>query len=158
MDFSRALPAADPMGSGDCQLQAKSEGAMRQPTVLIVDDEDDIRVTLMSILEREGYNVVQAADGDAALAHLEQHEVPAAMLLDLMMPRLSGWDVLATCAARQRLRNMPVIVMSALDAATAHVHAGSVAYFRKPLDLDRLLDRLDELTAGPPGASAGLAS
>jgi len=80
------------------------------------------------------------------------------MLLDLMMPRLSGWEVLATCSKTERLRSMPVIVMSALDAATAHVHGGTVAYFRKPLDLKRLLDRLHELTASPSGASVGLAS
>ncbi len=112
--------------------------------ILVVDDETTIRNTLAELLEIEGYRVDTARDGREALRQLQQVK-PDAMLLDLMMPDLDGWDVLRACRANPMLADLRVIVMSArLDAAQSVAGFDVTACLTKPFDVDELLGALEE--------------
>ena len=122
--------------------------------VLVVDDETAICHCLVELLESEGYTTAVAHDGDEALAWLREHGAPHAMILDLMMPRVSGWDVLATLTEEKRTPPpFPVIVVSAFPgSATRTVDGyGLAAVLGKPFDIDALFDVL--ATANQAGAA-----
>ncbi|PLS79555.1 MAG: response regulator, partial [Chloroflexi bacterium] len=83
-------------------------------TILVVDDDSGIREALTDILEDEGYAVRSACDGQAALDLLRQQaEPPALVLLDLMMPRMNGWQFRSEQRRDPALANIPVVVISA---------------------------------------------
>ncbi len=83
-------------------------------SVLIVDDDPALRDVLSSLLAEDGWRVATAADGEAALAAV-QVERPTAMVLDLMMPRVDGFEVLQTLRGQPTTRDLPVIVVTAKD-------------------------------------------
>ena len=113
----------------------------------MVDDDAAIRALLTTILQRRGHAVDEAADGNEALDRLKRGPY-AMMLLDLMMPRRSGWDVLGEIARWPRDRRPIVIVLTAgveprpLDPALV---AGTV---RKPFDVEVLTDLISACVAG----------
>jgi CheY-like chemotaxis protein len=100
--------------------------------VLVVDDDAEIRETLTHLLEDEGYTVLRAANGVQALKHLREDH-PNVMLLDLMMPVMSGWEVLEELGESGELGIVPIIVVSAMCAP------GARACLRKPVNLEELL-------------------
>ena len=107
--------------------------------ILVVDDDDAIRVLLLTILQRRGLVADAAADGGEALACLRRAHY-SVMLLDLMMPRESGWDVLSEIGRWPRERRPIVIVLTAGPEPRAldpTLVAGTV---RKPFDVDMLID------------------
>ncbi len=120
---------------------------MPYPTVLVVDDDDAIRVTLREVLELEGFDVTVAENGQVALEAMRSAS-PDIVVLDLMMPILSGWEVIEVADADERLRSMPIIVLSAMCAplATAERRGGVQRCFCKPVDLGSLVDALQILT------------
>jgi CheY-like chemotaxis protein len=107
-------------------------------TVLIVDDDDDIRDTLKELCEDEGYTVATAANGAEALAVLARPVAPCVVVLDLIMPVMTGNEVFATMQRDPRLANVPVIV-STSDPSRA---PGGVPVMKKPIDVERLLDTI----------------
>lgn len=107
--------------------------------ILVVDDEAEIREVLSRVLEREGYQVITAADGTAALEQLGS-ERPSVILLDLVMPKLGGMDALPRI--KQAAPEIPVIICTGqMDLATAvqAMRLGAYDYLTKPLDLDILI-------------------
>jgi two-component system response regulator CpxR len=123
-----------------------------QPTrVLVVDDDRFIRESLCDLLTEEGYEVELADNGAAALEAMRQSN-PDLVLLDLMMPVLSGWEVLEQLDEdREGLGAVPVIVISAFPApVSAIVGRGVRACFGKPLDTQILLEAV-RIWGGPPG-------
>ena len=123
-------------------------------TVLVVDDEPDIVLFAQVNLELHGHVVRTAADGEAAMAAVDE-ERPDAMILDVMMPNLDGWGVLERLKAHDdpEVRTIPVVMLTALD--TDHDQArggieGAVRYLTKPLAPDDLVRALEEVLAGPP--------
>jgi DNA-binding response OmpR family regulator len=113
--------------------------------VLVVDDEAAICQSLAEFLEGEGYRTAIAHDGDEALAWLRDHAAPSAMILDLMMPRVSGWDVLAALTDGKRVPTpFPIIVVSAFPGSAKRTIDGyrPAAVLGKPLDVDALLAAL----------------
>lgn len=107
-------------------------------TIAIIDDDVHIGNTLTKILEREGYAVLRAYSGTEALLLLSQSK-PDLVLLDLMLPGLSGEEVLL------RIKNIPVIVLSAkvdVQDKVALLLGGAVDYVTKPFDPDELLARI----------------
>ena len=82
--------------------------------ILVVDDDPALRELLRRTLEREGYAVVEAADGRSALARIEER-VPGLILLDLMMPHMNGFELLTELRARPEWRGIPVVVVTAKD-------------------------------------------
>jgi DNA-binding response OmpR family regulator/DNA-binding CsgD family transcriptional regulator len=122
--------------------------------VLVVDDEPDIVLFVQVNLELHGHEVRTAADGEQALAAVEE-ERPDALVLDVMMPNLDGWTVLERLKAHQdeSLRTIPVVMLTALD--TDHDQArggieGAVRYLTKPLGPDELVTAVEEVLSGPP--------
>jgi CheY-like chemotaxis protein len=116
---------------------------MQCSTILIVDDDEDIRETLAELLELEGYATVKAANGAQALAKLRQEAAPCVILLDLMMPVMNGFEFLATQRADAQLAAIPVLVLSA--GGTSQAALAGTEFFAKPVDLARLLSRIDHL-------------
>jgi DNA-binding response OmpR family regulator len=107
--------------------------------ILVVDDEPDILLMLRMALEDEGYDVVLAADGEMAMARIEEHS-PDLVVLDLMMPVLDGYGVLGRLQSSGS--TLPVVVLSARnDQADVDraLSLGAAEFMSKPFDLDRLL-------------------
>jgi DNA-binding NtrC family response regulator len=116
----------------------------RRARLLVVDDEDNQRTMLASILERAGYDVVVAEDGERALALLERQEFDC-VLTDQRMPSVSGLDLLDR-VQRTRART-PVVLMTAYGTVSAAVEAmkrGAADYLAKPFQKDELLLVLDK--------------
>lgn len=122
------------------------------PPLLIDEDDQDIRDNLRDILEMEGYSILEAAHGRAALDLMERlraegRPLPAVILLDLNMPVMSGRELLATVRRdHPELAAIPVVIMTALPDA---MELGTAAFLRKPIDLDELLRRLRDMTTLP---------
>ena len=109
-------------------------------TVLLAEDDIGIREAIASILRNEEYEVVTACDGQEALEVLRAGPAPALILLDLVMPIRSGWEVAAQLQADPSLSEIPVVVLSGVSDVHQQVGAlGVDGYLRKPVDLDILL-------------------
>ena len=107
-------------------------------TVLLVEDDLDVRDTLQDLLEGEGFDVVPAANGKQAIDYLTLNDPPGAdlVILDLMMPMVSGWEVLDKMTADDRLSDIPVIVLSAMAGDRPDRAQGLV---RKPFAIETLV-------------------
>jgi CheY-like chemotaxis protein len=112
-----------------------------QHTVLIVEDEDDLREMMRTALEFNGYTVVTAAEGQSALEQISGIERICLVLLDLVMPGMNGWDFYEQMRLRPELAAVPVIVHSSSPNGAP---AGVTRVLRKPLMLDRLLSVVRE--------------
>ena len=106
-------------------------------TILVVDDEPYIKDALVDALRDEGYAVVAAEDGRAALEVVQQ-EVPSLVVMDVMMPRMDGRAAFRAMREHAHGNGLPVILMSAM-AEPADLDPEITAFLRKPLDLDQLL-------------------
>ena len=116
-------------------------------TVLVVDDEVDLLFTIALSLELNGYKVLKAASGEEALEVVEA-EQPDAIVLDLRLPGIDGWEVLRRLAEMGRFPSTPVVLLSAqVDAATAAraVNLGCHAHLAKPFNTAELSGVLDGL-------------
>lgn len=114
------------------------------PTVLIIEDDEELRAMIAYALTLEGYRTLSAAQGIEGLESARSLH-PDVILLDMMMPGLSGADVLAELQEREDTRCIPVIICSAVaDRATKklRIEGGADDYLTKPFDLDDLLLRL----------------
>jgi CheY-like chemotaxis protein len=109
---------------------------------MVVEDDFAVRETLHELLEEEGFQVVQACNGQEALDRLRRVAfVPRLILLDLMMPVMDGWQFRAEMSRDPQLARIPVVVMSADMALEQKVRGLSVAgVLPKPVELDRLLE------------------
>lgn len=107
----------------------------RDPCVLIVDDDGDVRSVLSELLTDEGYSVVTAENGAAALRLLKSGERPCVILLDLMMPVMDGWELAAALRSEPELSGIPWVVISAAYEARPM----DARFLAKPIDLDSLL-------------------
>jgi CheY-like chemotaxis protein len=115
----------------------------RKPNILIVEDDDQIRVLLCAILEQSGYNVRPATDGVAALEELRA-EIPDILLSDLHMPRMSGFELLPV--VRQQFPMTRVVAMSSAFLGN-DVPAGIVAdaFYAKASDVVALLQIIETM-------------
>ncbi len=108
--------------------------------VLIVDDDPDIRDSFCDVLADEGITAVGAEHGAAALAYLASHPLPCVIVLDLMMPVMTGAEFRAKQLAEPRLASIPVIVMSASDRGSAiATELGAQAFLPKPAPIAQLI-------------------
>jgi CheY-like chemotaxis protein len=108
--------------------------------VLVVEDERDLRETVSELLESDGYTVLQAENGREAL-DLANATPPCLILLDLMMPVMSGWQLMKALAEDGRLSSTPVVIVSASHEAPL----GADAFLAKPFDIDALLSTVGRL-------------
>jgi len=112
--------------------------------ILVVDDSETNRDILNARLTSQGYEVVQAADGEEALAAARQH-LPDLILLDVMMPKLDGFEVCRRLKGDASLPFMPIILVTAKTASTdvvAGLDAGADEYLTKPIDQAALVARV----------------
>ncbi len=117
-------------------------------TILVVDDDPFIQLTVSSILEDEGYRVVSAGDGLEGLAKVAEVQ-PAAILLDITMPRMDGYGFAAELARRGLREGMPIIVLTADGrAAEKAARVGADGYLAKPFTLLTLLAEVARVTSG----------
>ena len=109
--------------------------------ILLVDDNRELREALTEFLSLRGYVVQCAGNGNEAVGLLARSEVlPDLVLLDLMMPELNGWGVLAELGKDPWLARVPVVIMSGCrDVAQDAKEAGAVAVVRKPVEPQTLL-------------------
>ena len=113
--------------------------------VLVVDDEEDVRDFLKSLLEDHGYSVRLAEDGLRAMT-LIQEKLPDLVLLDLMMPQETGTGLYRKMREQKKLKEVPVIVISGLAGRHLAV-SKSVPVFDKPIDQQGLLNAIEALTS-----------
>ena len=116
-------------------------------TILLVEDNDDVREMMAVALELGGHTVWAATNGRDALAMLRERPRPCLILLDLMMPVMNGWELRAALRADRRLADIPVVVVSAVTADIAHRLNGA-EYVPKPVDIDHLLDIVCDYCGG----------
>jgi CheY-like chemotaxis protein len=113
-------------------------------TVLVVEGDDTLRGALQMVLQWEGYRVASAGNGREALDLLYRGDRPAVVLLDLMLPDLDGWQVRRAMQDDPRLADIPVVVVSALDAGRCPDAAGHI---QKPFQPQELLEVIRHQTA-----------
>ena len=120
--------------------------------VLVVDDEPDVLLLCRVNLEFEGYEVLEASDGVEAMSRVRERR-PDVILLDVMMPRMDGWQVLTELKADDALKDIPVVMLTAKVQDQDQIRgwsSGASEYITKPfspLSLSQVLD--DVLTDGP---------
>jgi DNA-binding response OmpR family regulator len=124
-------------------------------TVLTIEDQPDIRRLIRMTLEFKGFRVLEAGDGGSGIA-VARAEKPDLILLDVMMPGMSGLEVGRTLAADPVLRETPVVMLSALGTAddqSTGLLTGVRAYLVKPFSPWELLDLVEKLTERVPAAA-----
>jgi len=115
-----------------------------KPRILIVDDEPDLLTVLRFGLEAAGFEVLQASDGEQALALARQH-MPDLMILDLMLPRMDGYKVCRALKFDERYRRIPIFILSARSGETDRrlaVELGADEVHTKPYDMKALIERV----------------
>src|SRR5262245_46315125 len=129
-----------------------------EPLILVVEDDRPTRDAMRALLVREGYRVVCAADGREALDFLSGPEAPAAILLDLALPGLSGGEFRDRQRRDPALAGIPVLLVSGEAAlAGAAASLGTAGYFPKPVEVEDLLRALRTPGEGPARPSDGRA-
>lgn len=118
--------------------------AETQLTVLLVEDDSDIRSLLRRRIERLGHRVVEAATGEAAISLARLHH-PVLIVLDILLPGIDGWEVLRRLRADDKFTDVPVMVVSILDDPESGEHPPVQGYVLKPFrtgEIDELAARL----------------
>jgi PAS domain S-box-containing protein len=141
-DLSRPAPAPAP---------EPAELATPAGTVLVIDDDPAARALTRRALSREGYGVVEAADGATGL-HLAREIRPRLITLDILMPGMDGWAVLAALKADPELASIPVILQTILEDRNLGFALGASEYLTKPVDRKRLAELVKRYV---PRANAG---
>jgi DNA-binding response OmpR family regulator len=114
------------------------------PTILVADDEEDLRELVSYRLSRSGYEVVEAVDGQEAF-ELATERTPDLMVLDVMMPRLDGYELTRRVREQDSLRSVPVILLTARSQETdvgRGFDVGADDYLKKPFNPDELVARV----------------
>lgn len=113
--------------------------------VLLADDEERMRKLLSDFLKREGYSIVEAADGQEALDIFQQTEDISLLILDVMMPRMDGWEV---CREVRKISRIPIIMLTARDQEADELmgfELGADEYISKPFSPPILIARVNAL-------------
>jgi CheY-like chemotaxis protein len=119
--------------------------AMSSHPILVVDDDSAILDLIAQVLVDEGYQVLTCGSGHTAV-ELAREWFPRLILLDLMMPEMNGWQVVAALKASPQTRAIPVMILSARrDVAETADHLGVTAFLEKPFDLDELLSHVHRI-------------
>ncbi len=126
---------------------------MTRRRVLVVDDEEDVINVLRLVLSKSGYDVITAASGMDGLMRA-QSESPDAILLDIMMHEMDGWEVLKLLKLDEGTRNIPVVILSARVEPKDKIRGlqeGAVDYVTKPFAVREILEKMSAiLGAGAP--------
>ncbi len=125
-------------------------------TILVVDDESPIRDLVRDVLELDGHDVVEAADGPTALEAVADKS-PDLLVLDIMMPGMSGLDVLRSLRREHSGAELPIILLTAAsddDTTWAGWTAGASVFLPKPFDPSHLMDWVERLLSDADSSEA----
>lgn len=117
-------------------------------TILVVEDDFEIRECMIELLRDERHAVVTAENGQQALDLLEAGLRPCVILLDLMMPIMDGWEFRRRQRARPDLATIPVVVVTGAGVETRGADLDPFQLLTKPFDLDRLLETVERICLG----------
>ena len=113
-------------------------------TVMVVEDEEDLREMMREALELSGYDVITTEEGHQALARLSHVEHLCLVLIDLLMPGMNGWDLLQELRRRTELQQVPIVVYSSVSVRAPN---GATRVLQKPLTFGELLSTVREYCA-----------
>ncbi len=133
----------------DSFLERSGPGrSTRGPLVLLVDDDSNVREVVRVNLELEGYTVREAGSAEEGLAALE-HEAPALILLDVLMPQVDGWEMLRRVQERHGVGSIPVVMFSGQvdEGAEAAAERGAQGFVGKPFDLRALIEQTKQIVS-----------
>jgi CheY-like chemotaxis protein len=128
--------------------------ATQPETVMVVEDESAISDVIASALKDQGYRVLTARDGRDALQML-QRSLPDAIVLDLMLPNVDGWQVIRWCRAHPPTIAIPIVVVSAARDAPQDADIEPLVFVEKPFDLNVLLVLVEDAVS--PSATRAVA-
>jgi two-component system phosphate regulon response regulator PhoB len=111
----------------------------RKQTILVVEDDPQLRRLYWQALTFEGFHVITAEDGQTALECLD-HQLPALVVLDLNVPRISGWDIHRELMSKPETRTIPVIVVTAADPADVVTQAAALLV--KPVSVYQVVEEI----------------
>jgi CheY-like chemotaxis protein len=134
-------PASD-QAAATVALQARTGG--KSALVLSIDDDPNALELLDLVLKKEGYRLTSARSGGAGLK-LAKTLKPDIVTLDVMMPDMDGWDVLAALKANPETREIPVVMLTIIDEATRGYALGAAEYLMKPIERDTLLSAISRV-------------
>jgi PAS domain S-box-containing protein len=147
--FTIRLPAVveskkvDQVAASQEAVKAELGDVEAGATVLVIDDDETARELLQRTLERDGYQVVLAADGEEGL-ELARQIKPAVITLDVMMPKMDGWAVLKALKEDEVLRDIPVIMVTIVSDKEMMFALGAVEHLTKPVDRDALRSLIEK--------------
>jgi len=126
-------------------MEKRQKAGLPGKTILIVDDEFGVLEVLEFILSDAGFTVVSALNGQDALARLEE-TTPDLAIVDFMMPILDGSEVIKAIRSDKRVRDIPIILASALPEKTIRERCdGYTAFLRKPYKTEQLMEEISKL-------------
>jgi signal transduction histidine kinase/ActR/RegA family two-component response regulator len=152
--FTLELPSEVPFEAPEPLPSAAAPEAVPAPvaegraTVLVIDDDPDVRDLMTRYFDRSGYEVLCAADGCEGLQLARQHR-PAIISLDIVMPYMNGWEVLTQLKSSPDLSDIPVIVLTMVDGEAMGVAGGASGVLRKPIDRNRLTALIHKYRPSP---------
>jgi twitching motility two-component system response regulator PilG len=142
-------------GDSDRGGVAVSDASKRPVKVLVIDDSNTIRRSAEMFLRQAGYEVILAEDGFDALSKITDHE-PQVIFVDIMMPRLDGYQTCALIKQNPRLKSTPVIMLSSKDGVFDRARgrlAGSDRYLTKPFTKEGLIEAVSDYTGRDAASS-----
>jgi signal transduction histidine kinase/DNA-binding response OmpR family regulator len=142
--------AAVTRASASVGIAVSREAQDRGRHILVVDDDPTVRDLMVRHLTKEGFSVLTAADGTEALAQARRAH-PAAITLDVMMPGIDGWTVLAAIKGDPELADIPVVLVTIEEDRQRGYALGASEYLVKPVDRRRLVDSLRSLCGATTG-------
>src|ERR1700676_4290651 len=126
------------MKTFESQLHTRNKQILHEAKILVVDDREDNLLSIESILENEGYNIVKANSGKAALKFLLKDQDYSLILMDVQMPQMNGLETANLIYERDRLKHIPIIFITAHhygeDLMFKGFKIGGVDYIHKPVD------------------------
>jgi signal transduction histidine kinase/CheY-like chemotaxis protein len=143
--FTVTMPRADER-SGALSVPEPARPVLnRRGSVMVIEDDPGAQRLLRTYLESAGYEVRLASDGETAIKEIAAAP-PAAVILDVLLPGLDGWEVLRRLKEASDLRDIPVLIVTVVDEREVGLALGAVDYFVKPVDREALLARLARYT------------
>ena len=136
VELPDAVTAAEPVSGPGSQ---PDESAASTPRILVIDDDPMVQQLLLRELQSEGFEVLTAADGIKGLELARTCE-PAAIVLDLLLPRIDGWSVLAALKSDAAVAGIPVILLSVEEQRARGLSLGAFEYMIKPVEPERLVE------------------
>jgi CheY-like chemotaxis protein len=148
MILPRNVAAGGAVAPTDTEVALEPAGdSVLGRTVLVIDDDANVRDLMRRSLTREGFHVELASDGHSGLERARTVQ-PTVITLDVMMPGMDGWAVLNQLKADAELANIPVVMLTIVDEQNLGFSLGAVEYVTKPIDWQRLLNLLHRYCDG----------